>query len=87
MFVSDRWRTFSQRDQIGHIGAELLRAGNAGDNADLRRALLERALDLIDASLDDPKWRANPLPMLTLRGEVAKAYVGATDPAKIYATL
>ena len=72
----ERWVTLRLRDQLGHIGAELTRAKLAHDDT-LRGALLERALELLDFSLDDPRWRANVLQVLTLRALTAEAYLGA----------
>jgi hypothetical protein len=72
----ERWITLRPRDQLGHIGAELTRAALAAPDTDLRRALLERAFELIDLSLDDPRWRPTVLQLLTLRSLVAEAYLG-----------
>ena len=74
----ERWVTLRPRDQLGHIGAELTRAALAAPDRDLQCALLERAFELIDLSLDDPQWRRNVLQLLTLREMVAQAYVGDT---------
>lgn len=74
----ERWITLRPRDQIGHISAELTRAALAAPDCDLQCALLERAFELIDLSLDDPRWRENILQLLTLRGMVAQGYVGDT---------
>ena len=87
MLSLDRWQTFSVRDQLGHIGSELVRAQYAIEPSQ-RTTMLERALALIDLSLEDPKWRDNPLVLLALRGEGAKVYVGhGQDIAQIYALL
>ena len=72
----ERWITLRPRDQLGHIGAELTRAALAAPDRDLQRVLLERALELIDLSLDDPRWSPNVLQLLTLRSLVAEAYLG-----------
>jgi len=85
----ERWKTLSLRDQLGHIAAEILRA-NLMKNKEpsLYRQIIERAISLIDISLNDPKWRENPLPLLVLRSELAKAYIGEkTDLGEIYMAL
>lgn len=85
----ERWKKFSQRDQLGHIGAELYRAASVkeSDHA-LAQTMLERALELIDLTLEDEKWRENSLPLLKLRGEIALVYTGKkNDIARIYALL
>ena len=85
----ERWKKFSQRDQLGHIGAELYRAAETQANdPELVKTMLERALDLVDLSLEDEKWRDNPLPLLKLRAKIAQVYVGQTsDIGAIYALL
>ena len=64
------------RDQLGHIAAELMRGANAQkENKPVHQELLERALELVDLSLSDPKWQPNILQLLLLRNEIAKAYI------------
>lgn len=92
MVTLERWKTFSKRDQIGHIASEIQRAILARDKNDntLFSQILERAIDLITLSLDDQKWKDNPLPLLVLRDELAKVYIGGKSKAdleKIYMAL
>lgn len=68
-----RWKNFSKRDQLGHIASELARVKTAGDK-ELCRALLEKALALVDLTMEDSKWRADGLLLLNLRQEIASAY-------------
>ena len=77
------------RDQIGHIAAELRRLiDNSPRDKDFRFQILERIIDLIDLSLNDYKWRVNPLPLLVLRNYIAEAYKGnEVDLKNIYAAL
>ena len=80
MITLERWKTLRIRDQLGHIASEVNRAILVKEkDADIYRQILERALNLIDLSLSDRKWRRNPLLLLSLRDEVAKAYVGEGD--------
>lgn len=76
MITLERWGTFSKRDQIGHIASELNRAVPTEKDRLVYRQILERALQLVDLSLADPKWRDNPLPLFVLRDEIAKVYIG-----------
>ncbi len=74
--ILERWKTISMRDQLGHIASEIMRAElNKNKDKATYLSILERALELIDLSLNDPKWRENPLPLLVLREELAKAYI------------
>ncbi|OHA48276.1 MAG: hypothetical protein A2991_01100 [Candidatus Terrybacteria bacterium RIFCSPLOWO2_01_FULL_58_14] len=84
-----RWQKLSMRDQIGNIGAELFRAARVPQHdVALARQMLERALELVDLTIGDAKWQENPLPLLRLRNEIAKLYIGqADDIESVYALL
>ena len=51
----DRWQRLSVQDQLGHITSEFVRAKNWQVKNDLenRNRALERALELIDATLEN----------------------------------
>ncbi len=72
----ERWKNFTKRQQLLTIGAEFMRA-KVWQNRDKDKFLpaLERALELIDFTLSDPRWKDNLLMILRLREEVAKFYV------------
>lgn len=76
----ERWQTLSWRDQIGHIASEIKRSQSAKNKNEVSNgvylSILERAINLVDLSLNDPRQRSNPLPLLILRNELAKIYVG-----------
>ncbi|OGG40266.1 hypothetical protein A2116_01410 [Candidatus Jorgensenbacteria bacterium GWA1_49_17] len=84
----DRWETISKRDQLGHIAAEIFRARNAKDQS-VFRAILERALELVDLTLQDRKRRGDSLTLFYLRDKIAEAYEsGKIEEAdKIYAVI
>ncbi|HJZ10700.1 MAG TPA: hypothetical protein VJ521_01025 [Acidobacteriota bacterium] len=70
--TGDRWRGFDKRFQLLAIGSEFERARVAeerGLQEDVRM-MLDRALELIDLSLGDPKWRDDAPMLLGLRDEV-----------------
>jgi hypothetical protein len=53
-----RWWQLSVAEQLGNIGSEISRAARwTGRNDELARGALERALELIDLTLDDPRHR------------------------------
>ncbi len=84
----DRWQSLSLRDQLGHIASEILRANLMKDkDQNIYQQILERAIALVDLSLDDSRWQENPLPLLVLRNELARAYLGETNLDKIYQAL
>ena len=71
----NRWEKFNKREQLLMIGSEFVRAKN-WQRKDQEKFLsaLERALELIDLTLSDPKWENNLRMLLGLREEVAKFY-------------
>ncbi|MEK7624379.1 MAG: hypothetical protein AAB404_01465 [Patescibacteria group bacterium] len=74
MIKLERWQTLSKRDQLAHIASEIFRAKLANDQ-NTRNSVIERAMELIDLTLQDPKWRDNPLMLLYLRSELASIYL------------
>ena len=71
----NRWQKFNKRDQLLMIGSEFLRAKTwqKKDNEKFISALW-RALELIDLTLSDSKWKKDSRILLGLRDEVAKFY-------------
>jgi hypothetical protein len=89
MITLERWQKLSKRDQLGHIASEIKRVLiNQGKDLAVFHQILERAISLVDLSLDDPKWKDNSLPMLILKNELVKMYIGENkDLDKLYAAL
>lgn len=71
----DHWSTFTKTEQFAAIGAEVVRA-SLWEYKDTDKFLgaLERAFALIDASLDDPKWKREIGILLYVRDEIGKFY-------------
>jgi len=70
-----RWKNFSKRQQLLMIGSEFMRAKAwQGKNQENFLSALERALELIDLTISDDKWKENLRMILKLREEVAKFY-------------
>lgn len=65
----DRWSELSLMEQLGNIGTEVGRAARAKEAGNEQRArnALERALELFDLTMDDPRWRDHRL------GEICRA--------------
>lgn len=56
--AAGRWQTFTLAEQLGNIGSEVGRALNwqkRGDEEQWRRAL-DRAFELFDLTIADPRW-------------------------------
>jgi hypothetical protein len=59
--AAGRWHQLSLAEQLGNVGSEISRAVKwTGRNPELARGALERALELIDLMLDDPRHRQSP---------------------------
>ncbi len=56
--AAGRWYELSLFEQLGNIGSEISRAVKwSGRNDELARGAFERALELFDLTLDDPRHR------------------------------
>ena len=56
--AAGRWRTLTLMEQLGNIGSEIGRAKNwYRKDEELYRGALFRALELIDLTVADPRWR------------------------------
>jgi hypothetical protein len=71
----NRWQKFTKREQLLMIGSEFLMAKNwQYKDKDKFLFALERALELIDLTLSDFKWKDGFRMLLGLRDEVTKFY-------------
>ncbi|HXF44031.1 MAG TPA: hypothetical protein VNK70_01015 [Candidatus Paceibacterota bacterium] len=65
--AAGRWFELSLAEQLGNIGSEVLRASRSqGKDEKMFWNAVERALELFDLTLDDPRW-------LGRRREIARA--------------
>ncbi|MBF8281012.1 MAG: hypothetical protein HW383_785 [Candidatus Magasanikbacteria bacterium] len=57
--AAGRWCEFTLLEQLGNIGSEVGRAlaWDKKGNMDLRDKALERALELFDLTINDPRWK------------------------------
>ncbi len=76
--ASGRWQSFSLMDQLGNIGSEVgraTRAKSSGNDARMWSAL-ERALELIDLTVADRRWRGRTKEILRAREVICDYLVG-----------
>jgi len=89
--AAGRWWQLSLAEQLGNVGSEISRASKwSGRNADLARGALERALELMDLTLDDPRHRASPARLRELaraREVVVDFFDGANEYGSTAASL
>ena len=57
--ASGRWRTFSLAEQLGNVGSDFDRAVRAKTQGRTERSMaaLDRTLELLDLTANDPRWR------------------------------
>ena len=75
-----RWFEFSIYDQLGNVGSEFERAARAFERGDQERfeKAFERMLELLDLTIEDPKWKkpCRLRELLRLREEVCDVFHG-----------
>ncbi len=76
-----RWHAFSLVEQLAHIGSEVSRANRARSAGDRRRmdAAFERALELFDLTIDDPRHHGARLREICRAREVVCDYFWGTN--------
>jgi len=77
-----KWQEFSKDAQLKNIAAEISRATHASlrGEEELVNGAYERAISMIDASLEDPRWADKSL-FYELRDAIAALYARKVDPA------
>ena len=65
------WQKFSILEQMGNVGSEVSRASHwQGKDGKRFWSAVERALELFDLTLEDPRWRGARLREIALAREV-----------------
>lgn len=71
------WFTLTLAEQMGNIGSEVLRASRRKDKDEkMFRQAAERALELFDLTLIDPRWRGRRLEIARAREVFCDAAYG-----------
>ncbi len=76
-----RWFKFSLAEQFANIGSEIHRLVSADKNHDYARfyAVFDRALELIDLSLSDPRWKTGYKEIARVREILCALYFGQNE--------
>ena len=75
--AAGRWYAFSLAEQMGNIGSEISRAANwQNKDEKLFWGAVERALELFDLTLDDPRWKGRRLEIARAREVFCDAFYG-----------
>ena len=79
----ERWKTFKKREQLLFIGSEFERARVWQEEGDAEkfRGALERAVTLINLSLQDKRWVSDIEQLRVLRREAQKFQTGENQKA------
>lgn len=81
--AAGRWFTLSLNEQLGNVGSEVSRMINwRGRDQNLYQGAADRAFELMDLTISDPRWRTMPyrLRELTRAREVlADAMLGGKE--------
>src|SRR3989338_7533137 len=77
--TSERWAELSLLEQMGNIGSEVGRAAARRRQGDenLAQKALERALELIDLTVQDKRWRARLTEILRAREVLCDTFYGS----------
>ncbi|MBM3298020.1 MAG: hypothetical protein FJY83_10550 [Candidatus Aminicenantes bacterium] len=76
-----RWQTFSLMEQLANVGSEVERALNWKErgNMEYSRLALERALELLGLTIDDPRHRSRLKEMTRLREALLDFFLGNNE--------
>lgn len=79
-----KWHTFPADMQLKNIAAEFSRAAHAGmgvsnEQKEQEKGACERAIALIDASIEDPQWGKDKAILYHLRDVAASLYARGGD--------
>lgn len=79
-----KWEKFSKSEQLRNIAAEMTRATQTAlhkkENIDWINGAYERAISMIDSSINDSKWK-NKNYLYKLRNAIASLYAGEIGPS------
>ena len=79
----EKWESFSKKEQLLNIASELCRIYRGEleekDNLEMTKDSYERGLELIDFTLNDPKWK-DCSELYQLRDSISALYLGKTNP-------
>ena len=78
--AAGKWRQFSLAEQMGHIGSETSRALKWKDKDEmLYQNALTRALELLDLTIQDPRWRKRLKELLRVREVLGDVILGGKE--------
>lgn len=80
----EKWQAFSKKEQLLNIASEISRIYHQElqekERSEQTMTAYERALELVDLTLQDPKWHGCS-ELFQLRDAICALYIGKTHPA------
>ena len=78
--ASGRWQTLSLTEQMGNIGSEIGRAANwQKKDKKLFEGAVSRALELLDLTINDGRWRKRLKELTRVRELLSDAFFGGQE--------
>lgn len=78
--ASGGWSRFTLSQQLGNVGSEVSRALRwTGKDPRLADGALVRALELLDLTIQDPRWRKRLKELLRARELLCDAWLGGKE--------
>lgn len=78
--AAGRWQTLSLLEQMGNIGSEVGRAAKwKGKDEGLYQRAAERALELLDLTIADTRWRHRLKEIIRAREMIVDALTGGNE--------
>lgn len=78
--AAGRWRELSLAEQMGNIGSEISRASRWRDkDQKLFLGAFDRALELFDLTISDPRWRGRLKELIRAREVLGDAFCGGGE--------
>lgn len=75
-----RWQQFTLAEQLGNVGSEVHRAMNQrGKDERLFQGAVDRALELLDLTIEDPRWKKRLREILRAREALCDAVLGSRE--------
>ncbi len=75
--AAGKWRELSLAEQLGNVGSEVFRASRWKDKDEkLFQSAVEKALELFDLTLADPRWKGRYREIARAREIFCDAFLG-----------
>jgi len=77
--AAGRWQEFTLAQQLGHVGSEVSRTRKAMGNEQRYWSAATRAFELLDLTIEDPRWSSRLRELLRVREVLADAVLGGSE--------